>query len=103
MMTSLRSHAFFSVTIALVALFSTIPQANAQSSVSNSKAIEKELEARYKGKVLRLRHFQKGDFLRYTKSGSLIQTLDEGTWTLYSLLEIQDIAIKDDRVQFKGK
>ena len=74
-------------------------------STENPKELEKELESRYKGKVVSLRNFHKGEFLRYAKNGSLIHVIDTGTWTLYGLLEITDIAVKTREriVQFRGK
>jgi TonB family protein len=78
--------------------------ANAQvSNTVDKSTIEKDLKGRYQGKVVRLRHFHKGNFLRYTKTGSLIHTSDEGTWTIYSLFEIKDVAVREGRVQFKGR
>jgi len=81
----------------------TLPAESQTIDKRQLQKIESALESKYKDKVLQLRHFQKGDYLRYTKSGALIHALDEGTWTLYSLLEIKDIKIKDDRVEFRGQ
>src|ERR1043165_5199145 len=58
-------------------------QAGLGQTTRSPKELQRSLVVRYKGKVLSLRNFYKGDFLRYTKEGRLIRLRHTGSWTLY--------------------
>ena len=55
----------------------------------------RQLEARYKGKLLRVRELVADGKIRYNAAGKLIGNWRAGRWTWHSTVEIKEVKVKD--------
>jgi len=65
------------------------------SSAQLSIADAGQLEARYKGKLLRVRELVADSKIRYDAAGKLIGNWHAGQWTWHSTVEIKAVKVKD--------
>jgi protein TonB len=65
--------------------------------------LEKRLNWQFEHKVLTLRRFYGGDHLRFLSDGKLEGDAAIGPWTLDGQIEVNDIHVKHDVVEIKGR
>ncbi|MGA3164538.1 MAG: hypothetical protein ABSF14_00325 [Terriglobia bacterium] len=61
-----------------------------------------DIETTYKGRLVLLRAYYRGNHLIYNKEGVLLKGGDAGTWTLDGHIEIKDIKLLADRIEIDG-
>lgn len=67
------------------------------------KDVKKALENRYEHKTFIIRHFYVGNHLKYDSEGALITKAESGPWSLYGFFQIDDLALKQKKIELKGK
>jgi hypothetical protein len=53
------------------------------------KDVEKQLKLLYEGETFIIRHFYKGNHLKYDAEGTLTSKAESGSWTLYGFYEVK--------------
>lgn len=66
------------------------------------KEIERQLNQTFKGKVVTLRHFYKGERLRFDSDGNLLKGGETGPWTLCGKVEIKGIKLRKNELEING-
>ena len=74
-----------------------------RSAWADSRKLETQLKADYKGKVLTLRHFYHGDHLKFHSDGSLAADATEGPWTVDGQIAVEEIRLRDSLLEIKGR
>lgn len=69
------------------------------AATQDLKEIEKQLETAYRDKVLTIRGFYGGNWLRYDADGNLLDGGKPGPWTLSGKIEVTDIKLNDDKLE----
>jgi TonB family protein len=87
--------------LAVVVTLSLLLGLGAQSD--ERKEIENQLNELYKGKIVTLRHFYRGERLRFDTQGNLLKGGEPGPWTLYGRIEINDVKVHRDRLELRGR
>jgi TonB family protein len=72
-----------------------LPVVTQTSLAQVSIAEARQLEARYKGKLLRVRELVADGKIRYNAAGKLIGNWHAGRWTWHSTVEITGVKVKD--------
>lgn len=75
---------------------------SAMLSAQDLQRAQTELEQEYKGKVLLLRNFYSGDYLRYEGSGHLKGKAKSGPWTLSGKIQIEEVKLRRERLELSG-
>lgn len=72
-------------------------------SASDLEAYERGLEQEYLNKILTLRHFDRRERIDVDADGEIKGTIKPGPWTTHGKIEIVDVTVKRDRVDFQGR
>ena len=72
------------------------------ASCADEQQIEDALEKQFVGKIVTLRGFYKGDYLKYDASGQPDFQADTGPWTIYGKVAISDVKLKNDKIELEG-
>jgi TonB family protein len=83
---------------AATVLLACAPAAQSQ----DLKALEKDLEANLKGKVLTLKRFGNSNWLRFDAEGQLLDSGSPVPWTLYSKFEVTDVRLRSQKLEING-
>jgi TonB family protein len=65
--------------------------------------VEEQLRSEYLGQSLTLRHFYKGDQLKFESDGSLVGSADIGPWTVYGEVLVDGISLGERSLQIRGR
>jgi TonB family protein len=99
---SIQQSAKHLVTVAMCAFFCWASVTCLAASF-DGKALEPDLQARYKDKVVMLRNFYCGENLRFDAQGNLMSGGPAGSWTVCRDIRIKDVKIKNGKVTLKGQ
>jgi len=72
------------------------------ASAQDPKAVEQQLEAAYRDKVLTIRGFYGGSWLRYDADGNPLDGGKPGPWTLTGKIEVKDIKLTEEKCEILG-
>jgi TonB family protein len=90
--------AFFVAVYALIIMCASSPLAQA-----GDRELEKQLNWKYGDKVLTLRHFFKGDHLKFLSDGRPSGNSEVGPWTLYGRIVVKTIQVKGRVLEVKAR
>lgn len=79
------------------------PSPFSRYSPSDLEAYERGLEQDYLNKILTLRHFDRRGKIEVDADGEIKGTIKPGPWTTHGKIEIVDVTVKRDRVDFQGR
>jgi TonB family protein len=65
--------------------------------------VEDQLKSDYLGKVLTLRHFYKGDILRFQFDGALVGVAEVGPWTVDGQVFVKSIDVQGRALHIRGR
>lgn len=72
-------------------------------SASDLEAYERGLEQDYLNKLLTLRHFDRRNRIEVNPEGEIKGEIKSGPWTTHGKIEIEDIEVQRERVEFRGR
>jgi TonB family protein len=84
----------------LVGLAVLLPSLSAADDAH--QAVEKELRKHFLKQVVTLRHFYTTSRLRFDAEGNLLDSAAEGPWTLYGLIQVSAVKLKEHQVVLEG-
>src|SRR6266849_7408203 len=64
--------------------------------------VEKSLKQQYEGKILVLRHPLQGGSLEFDSDGKVLKGGNEGPWTVYGRIKIDELQLQADKLLLKG-
>ncbi len=74
----------------------------ASGTVAAAQDVEQSLKQQYEGKILVLRHPIQGDSLEYASDGKVLKGGDEGPWTVYGRIKIDELQLQADKLLLQG-
>jgi TonB family protein len=75
----------------------------ASAAAAADQELERQLTNQYRDKVMVLRHSYISRFQEYAVDGAPLKAGQEGPWTLYGRMRVQEISVSPDRLALQGK
>jgi TonB family protein len=72
-------------------------------ALAGADEVEQGLKQQFEGKTLVLRHPLEGSSMEFDADGKVLKGGDEGPWTVYGGVLIDDVALSPEKLSFKGR